>query len=91
MRLCSKLAHFSDDGDERAVQIWLKMKEMSALLSGFIILNSGVFHTLLSSTIPSFHLSVLMLASPSLFKPPAQLSDPSLHGSMKSSSPRDVH
>lgn len=80
-----------DDDDERALQVCLKMKEMSVLLSGFISLNSSVFYTLLSSTIPSLHLSVLTLAPQSLFKPPTQLSDPTRHGSMKSSSPRDVH
>lgn len=58
MCLCYEHAHFSDDDDERAVQVCLKMKEMSVLLSGFITLNSGVFYTLLSSAIPPFHLSV---------------------------------
>lgn len=52
-------AHFSDDDDERAVQVCLKMKEMPVFLSGFITLNSGVFYTLLSSVISAFHLSVL--------------------------------
>ncbi len=70
MCLCYEHAHFSDDDDERAVQVCLKMKEMSVLLSGFITLNSGVFYTLLSRAIPLFHLSVLALAPPSLFKPP---------------------
>ena len=51
-------AHFSDD-DERAAQVSLKMKEMSVFLSGFISLNSGVFYTLRSSTVPPLHLAVL--------------------------------
>lgn len=55
MPVCYEHAHFSDDDDERAVQVGLKMKEMSALLSGFITLNSGVFYTLLCVTfLPPF-------------------------------------
>lgn len=54
----SERAHFSDD-DERAVQVCLKMKEMSMFLCRFISLNSGVFYTLRSIAVPPFHLSVL--------------------------------
>lgn len=66
--------HFSDDDDERAVQVCLKMKEMSVLLSGFITLNSGVFCKLLSSatffppSCPHPHIAI---------QTPTQLSDPS--------------
>lgn len=48
--LCSEHAHFSGD-DERAVQVCLKMKEMSVFLSRFISLNSGVFYPLYLSVL----------------------------------------